>query len=234
MKTKYDHLAQINLLSELNPQDLKAIDELVPVFSYPAGTLIYSPGDRIQQIYFLKRGRVQLFQVTPEGKQLTLTYLGDGNIFGETDLFATGAGSCYAKTVAPTLVCSMGKHDLAGFMLKRPRVALKLVEILSHEIRKLQSLTTTLVLEDVRTRTGYLLLTLAQQFGQPEEDGWLRIDLRLTHQELANLIGATRESVSLVLEEYGRQQAIRTGRGSVTIHPDKLHQLLPNQNELDE
>lgn len=227
LKTKFDYLAEINLLTELTPQDLAAIDALVPVFSYPGGTVIYEPGDRIQQIYFLKRGRVKLYQVTPEGKQLTLAVLGDGNIFGETDLFATGAGSCFAQAIAPTLVCSMGKADLARFMIQRPRVALKLVEILSHEIRKLQALTTTLVLEDVRTRVGYLLLTLADQFGQPDREEWIRIDLHLTHQEVAHLIGATRESVSLILGELGREQMVHTERGSIAIAPAKLKAILP-------
>lgn len=229
MKTKFDYLADINLLTELSAEDIAAIDALVPVLSYPANTVIYEPGDRIQQIYFLKRGRVQLFQVTPDGKQLTLTVLGDGNIFGETDLFATGAGSCYAKTVAQTLVCHMGKADLAHFMIQRPRVALKLVEILSHEIRKLQALTTTLVLEDVKTRIGYLLLTLGDQFGKAETAGWIRIDLRLTHQEVAHMIGATRESVSVVLGEWVRESVIQTERGVIHIHPARLRALLPGQ-----
>ncbi|WP_028962851.1 Crp/Fnr family transcriptional regulator [Sulfobacillus thermosulfidooxidans] len=225
MKTKFDYLAEINLLTELSAEDIAAIDALVPIMSYPANTIIYEPGDKIQQIFFLKRGRVQLFQVTPEGKQLTLTVLGDGNIFGETDLFATGAGSCYAKTVAPTLVCKMGKADLARFMEQRPRIALKLVEILSQEIRKLQALTTMLVLEDVKTRIGYLLLTLSDQFGQEEDQGWVRIDLKLTHQEVAHLIGATRESVSLVLSEFPAD-TVQTERGVIRVQPKRLENLL--------
>lgn len=230
MKTTFDYLAEINLLTELSAEDIAAIDALVPKLSYPANTVIYSPGDKIREIYFLKRGRVQLFQVTQDGKQLTLTVLGDGNIFGETDLFATGAGSCYAKTVAPTLLCHMSKADLDRFMMQRPQVALKLVEILSHEIRKLQALTTTLVLEDVKTRIGYLLLTLADQFGKAQAGGWVKIDLRLTHQEVAHLIGATRESVSLVLGELAREEIVKTERGVIAIHPERVRSVLPGRD----
>lgn len=227
MKTKFDYLANINLLSALTAEDIAAIDALVPVLSYPQGTMIYEPGDRISHLYFLKRGRVQLFQMTGDGKQLTLTVLGDGNIFGETDVFATGAGSCFAKTVAPTLVCRMAKDDLARFMTQRPGVAIKLVEILSQEMRNLQALTTTLVLEDVRTRVGYLLLRLADQFGHPLDRDWVRLDLRLTHQELAHLIGATRESVSVALGELAREDAVRTERGAIAIRTHRLRASLP-------
>ncbi len=226
---KLAYLSQINLLTELSAADLAAIDALVPSASYPPHTVIYEPGNRLEHLYFLKRGRVQLYQLTPDGRQFTLTILGDGNIFGEIDTFATGAGSCYAETMSPTLVCSMTRADLIRFMLRRPRVALKLVEILSRHIRSLHELTATLALEDVRSRVLHLLLKLAQQFGQPSEDGWTHLDLRLTHQDVAHLVGATRETVSTALAGLSRQQAVRTRHGTIEVNPGRVTALVASE-----
>ncbi len=222
MKSKLDYLSEINLLTTLTKSDLAVIDAMARVVSYPTGTIIYGPGDQIEHLYLLKRGRVQLYQLTPDGKQLTLAVLGDGNIFGETDMFATGAGNCYAKAMAPTLICRLNKDEVAQFLAQRPKVALTLIEILSREVRRLQTLTTTLVLEDVRTRLAYLLVKLADEFGQPIADGWTVLDLRLTHQELAHMIGATRESVSIVLGEWVHTQAVKTERGRISLRPAVL------------
>jgi len=229
MKKKLDYLATINLLTALTEDDLAVIDAMARVVSYPVGRVIYEPGDQVQHIYFLKRGRVQLYQLTPEGKQLTLAVLGDGNIFGETDMFATGAGHCYAKAVAPTLICRMGKTELAQFMRDRPEVAFKLIEILSREIQRLQSLTTTLVLEDVRTRLGYLLVKLGEEFGRPVDDQWTLLDVHLTHQEIAHLIGATRESVSMALGHLSRDHLAKSDRGVIWIRLDALKAGLPQE-----
>ncbi|MCL8206681.1 MAG: Crp/Fnr family transcriptional regulator [Actinomycetia bacterium] len=216
---KLRYLGQIDLLQHLAPEDLRAVDQMVPLLAYPAGTVLYEPGQDLNRLYFLKRGRVRLYRLSPDGRQLTLAILKDGNIFGETDSFATGAGSCYAETLTDTLVCTMTTADLARFMQQRPSVALKLVEILSRELRRAQELVATLVLEDVRGRVLYCLSRLAAEFGAPDGD-WAALDLKLTQEELAHMIGATRESVSAILAELSRHGLVRTGRGRIAVRRD--------------
>lgn len=223
---KLEYLAQIDLLQELNSEDLKAIDEVAPILSYPPGTTIYEPGAELNRLFFLKRGRVRLFRLSPDGRQLTFAVLQDGNIFGETDSFATGAGSCYAETVAPTLVCAMTTADLTRFMERHPAVALKMIAILSRELRRIQELTATLVLENVRTRVLYVLVTLAEQFTAHDAEPPALIPVSLTHQDLAQMIGATRESVSQVLAELSREGVVRTGRGVITVCCERARALM--------
>lgn len=223
---KLGYLAQIDLLHELTPDDLRIIDSMVPVLSYPPGTIIYEPGARLNRLYFLKRGHVRLYWLSPEGKQLTLALLKDGNIFGETDSFATGAGSCYAETFSETLVCTMTTADLIRFMQERPPVAIKMIEILSRELKNAQELAATLALQDVRSRVLYLLMKLAEEFGPCQPGAYTRLNLRLTQQDVAHMIGATRESVSAVLADLSRQGVVRTARGSIAIRCDQAARLM--------
>ena len=225
-RNNLDCLSQIDLLQELSPEDLQTIDTLVPVLSYPAGTTLYEPGAQLNRLFFLKQGRVRLYQLSPEGKQLTLALLRDGNIFGETDTFTTGAGTCYAEALTETLVCTMTTADLMAFMEKRPQVALRMIEILSRELKNAQELAATLALRDVRMRVLHLLTRLAAEYGQGREGEFTALDLKITHQDLAHMIGATRESVSMVLADLARQHVVHTARGRIAIRCDEATRLL--------
>lgn len=222
---KLEYLSQINLLHDLTPEDLRTIERLVPVLSYPPGSMVYEPTGRLNRLYFLKRGRVRLYWVSSDGKELTLAVLKDGSIFGESDNFATGAGACYAETLSDTLVCTMTTRDLVRFMVKRPMVAIKMIEILPRALREAQGFAATLALHDVRTRLLYLLVKLADEFGLGE-GSYIRLDLKLTHQDLAHMIGATRESVSGALSDLSRKGIVRTARGRIEIHPIQARQVL--------
>ncbi len=231
---KLGYLSHIDLLQELSPDDLQTIDALVPVLSYSAGTTLYEPGSRLNRLYFLKRGRVRLYQLSPDGKQLTLALLKDGNIFGETDTFATGAGTCWAETLTDTLVCTMTTADLTQFMIERPQVALRMIEILSRELTKAQELAATLVLRDVRTRVLYLLIRLASEYGNGKAGEYTDLGFRLTHQDLANMIGATRESVSMALADLARQHVVRTSRGRIAIRCEEANRMLGGTSLLED
>ncbi|MDA8200097.1 MAG: Crp/Fnr family transcriptional regulator [Thermaerobacter sp.] len=225
-REKLGYLRRIDLLQELSAEDLQAIDALVPLISYGAGTVLYEPGRRLNRLFFLKRGQVRLYQLSPDGKQLTLALLRAGNIFGETDTFATGAGTCYAEALTDALVCTMTTADLMAFMMKRPRVALRLIQILSRELKSAQELAATLALRDVRTRVLHLLTKLAAEYGECRDGEFTALDLKLTHQDLAHMVGATRESVSAVLGDLGRKAVVQTSRGRLAIRCEEAARLL--------
>lgn len=220
---KLYYLAQIDLLSSLSAEDLETMDRMAPTVSLPAGTLVYGPGEPLDRLYFLKRGRVRLYSLSESGRQLTLALLQDGNVFGETDSFATGAGSCYAETVTPSLLCSMSTQAFRTFMEVHPEVATRMVEILSKRLMALQELSQTLVFDDVETRVLLLLIKLG---GDAETPGFTRVGMPLTQQEIAGLIGSTRESVSLALGALATYGIVKTGRGTVWIDRQKAHERL--------
>lgn len=223
------HLSQINLLEELPMEDLQMIDDMAPMSTVKKGSLIISPGTESKKLYFLKQGCVRLFKVNEDGKQFTIGLLGKGNIFGETETFSTGLGSAYVEAMDDVLVCMLGKKDFEMLLMKRPQVALKMVSILTQRIRESEEMLENLAFRDVRYRLLYLLEKLAKSFGQVSNNvasPHTKLDLNLSHQELANMIGATRESVSVTLSQLSKEDIVITGRKEIAIDLNKAQELL--------
>lgn len=226
------YLSQINLFEELPMEDLRTIDAMAPMSSIDKGTLIITPNMENKNLYLLKKGRVRLFKVNEDGKQFTLGLLGKGNIFGETDTFSTGSGSAYVEAMDDALVCVLGKQDFEAFLMKRPQVALKMVSILTQRIRESEEMLENLAFRDVRYRLLYLLAKLAKSFGQGhliKLSRYTKLDLNLSHQELANMIGATRESVSVALSNLAKDGIVSTGRKEIAVDLQRAKALLEEQ-----
>lgn len=222
------YLSQINLFEALPMEDLRLIDQMAPMSTMKKGTLI-DPTTNNPQLYLLKKGRVRLFKVSEDGRQLTLGLLGKGNIFGETESLSTGSGSASVEALDDALVCVLGKDDFEAILLKRPAVALKMVSILTQRIREAEELVENLAFHDVRYRVVYLLAKLAQQFGSAEDGtvaGYTQLDLALSHADLANMIGATRESVSMVLSQLAKEGVVVTGRRTLAVDLHRAKQLI--------
>jgi CRP-like cAMP-binding protein len=222
---KLGYLSQISMLEALPKEDLMKIDEMAPMSTLKKNTLIQTPDTFREGLFFIKEGKLRLFKVNADGKQFTLGILGKGNVFGEIDSFSLGTRDIFIETLEETLLCSLGKEQFEKFLADRPQLALKLLKILSERLKERDEMLEQLALGDVRERVLHLLIKLSGQFGVKDGD-YHKIDLPLTHQELANMIGATRESVSVVLREFAKDDIIRTGRMSIHIKLEKAMEYL--------
>lgn len=225
--------ADQSIFEELPMEDLRMIDEMAPMSSIEKGALIITPNTVSRNLYLLKQGRIRLFKVNEDGKQLTLGLLGKGNIFGETETFSTGSGSAYVEAVDDALVCILGKQDFETFLTKRPQVALKMMSILTQRIRKSEEMLENLAFRDIRYRLLYLLAKLTKSFSQASTvklGPYIKLDLNLSHQELANMIGATRESVSVTLSNLVKDGIVVTGRKEIAIDLGRAEEML-EENE---
>lgn len=214
---KIGYLSQISIFDTLPMNDLMVIDQMAPMSTIKKKTLIQSPESFREGLYFLKEGKLRLYKFSPEGKQFTLGILGKGNVFGEIDSFSLGTRDIFIETMEETLLCSLQKDDFEKFLVERPQIALKLLQLLSERLKERDALLEQLALGDIRDRVLHLLLKLSDQFGVKEGE-YHKIDLPITHQELANMIGSTRESITIVLNELAQEDIIRTGRMSIHIH----------------
>lgn len=214
------YLSQIHLLDMLPMEDLMEIDRMASMSSIRKHTLIQSPESFREGIYFIKQGALRLYKITPEGKQFTLGILGKGNVFGEIDSFSLGTRDIFIETIEDTLLCSLDKEQFERFLADRPQFILKLLKVLSERLKERDEMLEKLALGSVRDRILHLLVKLSEQFGVKEGD-YYKIDLPLTHQELANMIGATRESVTVVLKELAKEKVVQTGRKSILVQREK-------------
>ncbi|MFC4767482.1 Crp/Fnr family transcriptional regulator [Effusibacillus consociatus] len=215
------YLSQISMFDSLPLEDLMEIERMAPMKTIQKHTLIQTPATFREGLYFIKKGKLRLYKINSEGRQFTLGILGEGNVFGEIDTFSLGTKGIYIETMEETLLCSLTKEEFESFLTQRPQLALKLLKVLSERLLEREAMLEQLALGGIRDRVLHLLVKLADQFGVEKADGFSKIDLVLSHQELANMIGASRESVTVVLNELVKQDLIRTGRMSIQIRLDE-------------
>ncbi|MDR0269335.1 Crp/Fnr family transcriptional regulator [Paenibacillus sp.] len=217
-------LSQISLLDEIPMDDLKVIDELSEMKPVKKGTIILSPDKPIEALFFLKEGQVRLFRMNHHGKQFTVDVLTSGNIFGETSALSLTDDQVYAEAMTDTYLCKIGRADFEGFIERNPKIALKFINILSNRLKEVYSLSEKIALGDVKYRLIYLLLKLSEKTGNRINE-WQTINMKLTHADIANMIGSTRETTSAILNQLKKDGLIKKGL-KLSIHAEKIEQLL--------
>lgn len=217
-------LSQISLFEELPMDDLMVIDELSEMKPVKKGTLILSPDRPIEALFLLKEGQVRLYRMNNQGKQFTVDVLTGGNIFGETSTLSLTDDHIYAEAMVDTYLCIIGKNDFEGFIEKNPKIALKFINILSNRLKEVYSLSEKIALSDVKYRLLYLLLKLSEKTGKRNKE-WQTINMKLTHADLANMIGSTRETTSAILSQLKKDGFIKKGL-KLSINADKVEQVL--------
>ena len=226
---KLKYLSRINIFLDLDKDTLQKLDEITPMVTVPRGAVITGPGDADSVLYLLKRGRVRLYKTTPDGSEITLAMLGDGNVFGATGSLGLGNPDMYAEAVQNALVCAMREEDVANLIQRNPAVGMRLISLLSQRVRELEEQVEGLSHQDVEGRVLRLLLHLAEDFGEADR-GFTRLDVPLTHAEIATMVGSTRETVTTTLSHLGRLGLVRTGRREIAISRDRVAEWLKAKN----
>lgn len=221
---KIAYLNQIDLFRHLSGEELQAVVRMAALHAVPRGSRLLDPARFEPALYLLKRGYVRLYRVSPEGRQLTVSLLGPGNVFGELEGLSTGTRHSFAEAVTDVLVCVLREADLDRLMRAYPEVAVRMVRVLSSRLRELEDLLERLALSTVRTRLLHLLVKLAESFGVPE-GRYVRLDIGLTHQDLADMVGSSRETVTLTLQELARNGVVRTGRRRLWVDVERARKL---------
>ncbi|WP_054023960.1 Crp/Fnr family transcriptional regulator [Bacillus sp. FJAT-28004] len=218
------YLSQFNLLNSLSLEDLIEMDEMTSITVIPKNTFIQTPESFSEGLYFVKKGKVRLYKLNDEGKQFTSDILGEGNVFGEMDIISFGTRDHYIETIEESHICLMSKGRFENFLMQRPRFMMNLLQVLSDRISAMSRLTQNLALGGLHDKILHVLIKLSDQFGLTSMDEYSRIDLPISHQEIANLVGATREAVTVALHELAEQKLIKTGFKTIYIHKQKLLQ----------
>ena len=177
---------------------------------------IFTPGDPDDQLYFLLSGTVRLYKIYGDFKEATTALLRGGGVFGKLNLVEGRWQDVFAEAVTEARVASIQKAALERVIKRDPEFALKLCSSLSERLRQSDEVIESLLHREVSTRLATLLLNLGERFGKDGQAGVL-IGVRLTHQELANMIASTREAVSKVMSELQRDGVIESRSRRVAI-----------------
>jgi len=196
----------------LSEADLMAMGSHGIARSYPKNTIIVTEGDTTDSLYIILEGRVKAFVSDGEGHDMVLSTQGPGEYFGEMAL-DEGPRSASIMTLEPSRFLVVQKSDLRDFVMKTPAFALSLIEKLIHRARSLTANVKSLALMDVYGRVARLLLELAEETGDK-----LTIPQRLTQQEIASRIGASREMVSRILKDLSSGGYLTQSRTGIVLH----------------
>jgi CRP-like cAMP-binding protein len=210
------YLKKIQLLAELGPDTLARLSERVGMREIKRREVVYLPGDPGAGVFIVNGGRIKISKVTRDGKALTLNYCGPSEIFGETCLIEGGPREEMAEAIENAMVTEIERTDFEGLLKAHPTLGYQMTKILAIRRRELENKLETLVFRDVTSKLAELLLSLADEYGVEDSRGTL-VALKITHQELANLIGSTRETVSLTLSQFKKKKLICTDGRKVII-----------------
>jgi CRP/FNR family transcriptional regulator len=177
---------------------------------------IFTPGDPDDQLYFLLSGTIRLYKLYGDYKEATTALLKDGGVFGKLNLVEGRWQDVFAEAVTESRVAGIQKASLERVIRSDPAFALKLFSSLSERLRQSDEVIESLLYREVSTRLATLLLNLDERFGEENGAGRL-IDVRLTHQDLANMIASTREAVSKVMSEFQRDGVVESRNRRIAI-----------------
>ena len=220
------YLRKVPLLSELGPDVLARLSERVDVKEIKRREVIYLPGDPGNTLYFVNGGRIKISKVTRDGKALTLTYCGPGDVFGEACLIeGASAREEMAEAMENAMVTELQRDEFERLLQSHAVLGYQMTKLLARRRRDIENKLETLVFRDVTSKLAELLLELAAEYGVDDARGTM-VALKITHQELANLIGSTRETVSLTLSQFKKKKYICTeGRKVIISDAESLRAL---------
>ena len=202
----------------LSVEDFERAGVRVAERRFGARDMIFAPGDTGCQLYFLLEGTVRLYKIYGEYKEATLALLKDGGVFGELSLDETPSQSTFAEAVTDARIVGARKSILNEVMKRHPEFATKLFFSFSERLRQSDEVIESLLNREVAARLATLLLHLGDRFGEADGSGTI-LKVRLTHQDLANMIVSTREAVSKVMSEFQRDGLIEVRNRRISVYP---------------
>jgi CRP/FNR family transcriptional regulator len=197
------YLKHINIFKGMTEADLATVERMTHMKPYGRREQVYGQGDEGNVVYLLKEGRVKIYKLSPDGKELTLELLEPGEIFGEMALVDDSPRDTIAETLDDSMLCIMRRRDFELFLKKKPELAMRVTKLIGMRRRHIENQLENLVFRSASSRLALLLLSLGEIHGVRDSRGII-LNIKLSQQELANLIGTARETTSALLNEFKR------------------------------
>ena len=175
------------------------------------GQILFKEGDACDRLFVVVEGKLKLGTSSGDGRENLLSILGPGDMFGELSLFDPGPRTATATAVTDSRVLALANDQVIGWVTAHPQVSLQLLKRLARRLRRTNEVLADLVFADVPGRVAKAIMDLGERFGTKKDDG-LHVNHELTQEELAQLVGASRETVNKALADFA-------GRGWVRLEP---------------
>ncbi|MBN2797995.1 MAG: Crp/Fnr family transcriptional regulator [Deltaproteobacteria bacterium] len=178
--------------------------------------MVWSPGDPSEHVFFIRSGVVKTSKISDEGRELTLQFYTRNDIFGEMAIFSPGDHSTHAEAYEDSSLFVAHRDAFLQLLRAQPEIALSVTRVISERRERLEARVGRLLFKTAHARLASLFLDLVRDFGVRDSRGTI-VNLKLTHKEMASLIGATRETVSFAILDLRKEGLIVTEAKRVII-----------------
>lgn len=217
-------LAAAGLFQGVDPEAVNALLVQLQPVEFARGHVFFTEGQPGDQLFIIASGKVKLGRSTWDGRENLFAIRGPSDTFGELSAFDPGPWTSTATAVTVVCVAPVDRDVLRAWIGARPVIADRMLRVLARRLRRTDDLLTDMIFTDVPGRVAKQLMRLAQRFGV-QEDGALRVNHDLTQMEIAQLVGASRETVNKVLTDFGQRGWIRLeGRSMLITDSERLSQ----------
>lgn len=224
-----------NFFAQLNKRHQYELMELAVTRQFIRDELIDKLGAQSDSVYVVADGRVKIFELTADGKEVILWFCSTGEMFGFAETLVASAFSghqIHAQACGRSELLIIDRSDFEQFIIDNPGAVLPVVQLLGFRLREISEVLMDVTSSDVTSRVIRLLYRLGGLYGKPVKNG-LRIDFLLTHQEMADMIGTSRQTVTTVLGDLKRRGFIETEQRTIVIRDmDSMQGLLQQPDSM--
>ncbi len=211
-----DVLARAGLFQGVAAEAREALSSALQYADYSRGETVFTEGEQGDTLYIVLTGKVKVGRRAADGRENMLSVMGPSDMFGELSLFDPGPRTATATVLTDARLASLAHTSLRPWINDRPEIAEQLLRVLARRLRRTNDALADLIFTDVPGRVAKALLGLAERFGTQEADG-VRVHHDLTQEELAQLVGASRETVNKALADFAARGWMRVDSRAVTI-----------------
>ncbi len=216
MSEKTWYLKRCNPFEQLPSEELAKVESRCRTRTFPRSSPVYLPADEANGVLLLASGRVKICSVSAEGKQAILAFIEPGELFGELALFDASEREEYAEAVEASTVVLIPAVEVQRLMEAYSHVSMGITKLVGLRRKRIERRLKYLLFRSNRERLVHLLLELAEQYGNRTAAG-VQLSIKLSHQDLANIIGSTRETTTTLLGELQLEGYLKLGRRQLTI-----------------
>lgn len=214
---KVSALPRSEIFDSLNPSEVSRLLGMMEQIELPRHHQIFAPGSPNNSIFFIEKGSVRLTRPSPDGKSFViLSLMGPGDLLGDTN-WAEDTHNCSAETLEACRIYQFSRRDFEMLLRTNPSFALCLIHILANRVREAQGRIEDLIFRQVPSRVAKLFIDLSDNHGKMTPSG-IVLELPLTHQEIAEMVGSSRVTVTQVLNRFRSMNWVSIKSKRVTIH----------------
>lgn len=219
------HLKSTSLFQDMELEEIDKVSAHTPYRTFTTGEVIYRMDDMADALYFVKSGLVKISKFFPNGKEAILGVVGQYDVFGELLLTPQERRPTQAEAIQDTILIVLPRAELQNLIEKRPAIALKFIRLMAERLFEAQNWSAEASAYSAPERVASLLYRLALEFGEKRDSG-MEISLKLNQEDMARMVGATRETVSHCLSRLKERGAIVRGRTPMIVSLEKLQDFI--------